>query len=103
MNLRLASGVLATVLAFGGVAACGSNNTDCNLNTCTVTFDGVNAEASVLGVSAKVVAINGDQVTIEVAGSRQTITVGQPAVSVGPFQAQVTSADKDKIIVVLSR
>ena len=75
MKIRLASVVAVTVIALSGVSGCGDAS-DCSLNACTVTFDGVDAEVSVLGVAAKVVKVEGDQVTLEVAGAQQVVTVG---------------------------
>ncbi|GAA2527517.1 hypothetical protein GCM10010201_27900 [Pilimelia columellifera subsp. columellifera] len=97
------AGTLALALALTGVAGCSSENASCDLNACTVTFDGVNATASVLGVEAKVVSVQGEQVTLEVAGAQQTLTVGQQAVDIAGLKATLESADTDKIVVRLAR
>ncbi|WP_189169242.1 hypothetical protein [Pilimelia anulata] len=95
----------ALALSVGALAGCGGNNSDtsCDLNSCTVTFNGVNASASILGVEARVVSVQGDQVTIQVAGQQANLRVGQQAVDVGGFQATLQSADADRIVVRIAR
>ena len=70
------------------LAGCSSEgaSTDCGLDACTVTFEpDVDASATILGVEAKLVGAEGDQVTVEVAGEQLTLTVGQQAAQVGGF------------------
>lgn len=55
---------------------------ECNVSGCTVTFErGVNAKASILGVEAELVAVEGNQARLKVAGQEVTVPVGetQPA------------------------
>jgi hypothetical protein len=61
----------AAALALGAalLAGCSSDgaSTDCGLDQCTVTFDrGAEGSVSVLGVDAKFIGADGDQVTVEV-------------------------------------
>ncbi|WP_189113754.1 hypothetical protein [Pilimelia terevasa] len=102
---RAASLAAAAVLAAGLLAGCGGNNSDtrCDLNSCTVTFNGVDASASILGVEAKVLGVQGEQVTLQVAGQQATLNVGQQAVDVGGFQATLQSADADRVVVRIAR
>ncbi|WP_235748212.1 hypothetical protein [Nocardia coffeae] len=67
-----------------------------------ITFDrGVSAKASVLGVDAKLVAVNGDTVVLSVAGQEVSVPVGQTrsASGVGVTVQQVT---EDKVVVRVS-
>ena len=85
--VRRAAGLLAGLaLGVAVLAGCSSEgaSTDCGLDACTVTFDrGVDASATILGVEAKLVGAEGDQVTVEVAGEQLTLTIGQQAAEVG--------------------
>jgi len=81
-------------LALGAavLAGCSSDgaSTDCGLDACTVTFDrGVDAKASILGVDAKLIGVDGDKVTLEVAGEQLSLTVGQQATEVGGLYAKL--------------
>ncbi|MEH1016082.1 hypothetical protein V6U90_23595 [Micromonospora sp. CPCC 206060] len=104
---RRAAGLLAG-LALGAavLAGCSSEgaSTDCGLDACTVTFDrGVEAKASILGVDAKLVSAQGDQVTIEVAGEQVTLTTGQQATEVGGLFVTLDSATDTQVKVRISR
>ena len=105
---RLAAGptisalVAALVIGAVGLAGCDSEgaNTDCSLDSCTVTFDrGTEAKASILGVEAKLIGVQGDQATVEVAGQQATLTVGQAATQVGDFEASLQSVDDKQVVV----
>jgi ABC-type Fe3+-hydroxamate transport system substrate-binding protein len=102
----LATPVLATlVLALG--AGCSSDgkgaSTSCSTTACTVTFDkGVNAEANILGIKAKLVGVQGSQVTAEVAGQRITVTAGAP-VTVGQVQVSVQEITSSKVTLKISQ
>ncbi|ROT33240.1 hypothetical protein [Micromonospora sp. HM5-17] len=107
ISVRRVAGLLAG-LALGAavLTGCSSENatTDCGLDSCTVTFNrGVDARASILGVEAKLVGVDGDRVTIEVAGERLTLTVGQQATEVGGLYATIESADADQVVVRIGR
>ncbi|WP_280261727.1 hypothetical protein [Nocardia wallacei] len=98
----LALTLFALVTPFG-VAACSTEGqgtkTDCNVSGCTITFDrGVNAKASVLGVDAELVAVNGNTVTMKVAGQQVDVPVGEtePAQQFSITAQEVT---QDKVVV----
>ncbi|MFI0445231.1 hypothetical protein [Actinomadura sp. 6N118] len=92
------------LLPFATVAACGGENTktDCNLNACTITFDrGVDASASILGIKAELVSVQGDNVTMKVGNQQITVPVGEAEQSEG-FNVQVQSVTKDNVVVKIS-
>lgn len=66
-----------------GAAACGGgegSQTNCSFDGCTVTFPRTGpAEVSVLGITAKLAGVEGDIVTMEVAGQTVTVPVGGEA------------------------
>jgi len=101
--LVLSLGVLLTPLAVVGCTAQGDGvKSECQVGGCTVTFDrGVNAQASLLGVKAELVAVNGNTVTLSVAGKQVSVPVGQtqPASGLDVAVQQVTN---DKVVVRLS-
>ncbi|MFE7724085.1 hypothetical protein ACFU44_34245 [Nocardia rhizosphaerihabitans] len=75
---------------------------ECTVSGCTVTFDrGVNAKASVLGIDAELVAVDGDVVTLSVGGQEVTVPVGQSQASNG-MDVRVREVTQDKVVVVLS-
>jgi hypothetical protein len=101
--VRRTAGLLAGLaLGVALLAGCSSEgaSTDCGLDACTVTFDrGVEASASILGVEAKLVGVQGDQVTVEVAGEQLTLTTGQQASEAGGFQVTLDSVTADQVVV----
>ncbi|MFI7649850.1 hypothetical protein ACIBTZ_27770 [Micromonospora sp. NPDC049460] len=98
---RRAAGLLAGLaLGVALLAGCSSEgaSTDCGLNACTVTFDrGVEASTTILGVEAKLVGAQGDQVTVEVAGEQLTLTTGQQATDVGGFSVTLDSVTDQEV------
>ncbi|MGI5149062.1 hypothetical protein ACQEVC_22315 [Plantactinospora sp. CA-294935] len=106
-TVRRAAGLLAGLaLGVAVLAGCSSEGatTDCGLDACTVTFDrGVDAKASILGVEAKLIGVDGDKVTLEVAGEQLALTVGQQATEVGGLYATVQSADQEQVVVRIGR
>jgi hypothetical protein len=103
---RAASALAAAALGLAVLAGCSSEGaeTDCSLDACTVTFDrGVEASANILGVEAKLVGVQGDQVTLEVAGEQLTLTAGQAATEVGGLAVSVQSADTETVVVQIAR
>ncbi|MGC5019587.1 hypothetical protein [Micromonospora sp. DT47] len=99
---RRAAGLLAGLaLGVAVLAGCSSDgaDTDCGLDqTCTVTFDrGVDASAKFLGVEAKLVGAQGDQVTVEVAGEQVSLTTGQQATEVGGFAVTLDSVTDQQV------
>ncbi|MET9211051.1 MULTISPECIES: LSm family protein [unclassified Nocardia] len=76
--------------------------TECNVSGCTVTFErGVSAKASVLGIDAELVAVNGDMVTLSIGGQQVTVPVGQSQAANG-MDVRVSEVTQDKVVVVLS-
>ncbi|MGC4888607.1 MULTISPECIES: hypothetical protein [unclassified Micromonospora] len=104
---RRAAGLLAG-LALGAalLAGCSSNgaDTDCGLDACTITFDrGVDASATILGVEAKLIGAQDDQVTVEVAGEQLSLTTGQQATEVGGFQVSLDSVTDQNVTLRVAR
>ncbi|MFB4316227.1 hypothetical protein [Actinomadura sp. 21ATH] len=103
--LRRTLAVLPLVLLpLGAAAACGGEGaqTDCNLNSCTVTFDrGVDASASILGVKAELVSVQGQNVTMKVAGQQITVPVGEGEQADG-FNVTVQSVTQENVVVKIS-
>ncbi|MFI7607233.1 hypothetical protein ACIBTV_19120 [Micromonospora sp. NPDC049366] len=99
---RRAAGLLAGLaLGVAVLAGCSSEgaDTDCSIaGSCTVTFQrGVDASASILGVDAKLVGVQGDQVTVEVAGEQVTLLAGQQAAEVGGLAVTLDSVTDKEI------
>lgn len=97
----LAVGLLG--LAF--LTGCGEgSDTDCGLDACTVTFDrGVEAHVLILGVEAKLVSARGDRVTVEVAGERLTLTVGDTGTEVAGLHVTLHSVTADQVAIRIAR
>lgn len=65
-----------------GVVACSTTGpgtkSECNIGGCTITFDrGVDAKISVLGIDAELTAVEGNVVTLTVAGRKVTVPAGE--------------------------
>ncbi|MDO3646554.1 hypothetical protein [Nocardia mangyaensis] len=76
--------------------------TECAVSGCTVTFDrGVSAKASVLGIDAELVAVDGDLVTLSIGGQRVTVPVGESEAA-GGTNVRVSEVTPDKVVVVLA-
>jgi hypothetical protein len=98
--------LVASVLGLALLGGCGSEgaDTDCGLDQCTITFDrGVDAKASVLGIEAELVGVEGDKATVRVAGEELTLTLGQPATEAGGLQVTLESVTDSKAVVKISR
>jgi hypothetical protein len=104
---RRAAGLLAGLaLGVALLAGCSSEgaSTDCGLDACTVTFDrGVDASATILGVEAKLIGAQGDQVTVEVAGEQLSLTVGQQATEAGGFAVSLDSVTDQQVKIRVAR
>ncbi|NJC67569.1 hypothetical protein HC028_24140 [Planosporangium flavigriseum] len=97
------SGVLLGLALLTGCSS-DSGSTDCSLDACTVTFNrGVGASAKVLGIEAKLLAADGDKVTIEVAGEQLSLTVGQPATQVGGLAVSLDKLTDSQVVVKIAR
>ncbi|MBB5912656.1 hypothetical protein BJY24_001523 [Nocardia transvalensis] len=91
---------LVTPLAVAACTAEGAGTkSECAVSGCTVTFDrGVNAKASILGVEAELLAVEGDTVTLKVAGQQVDVPVGQTQPSDG-LSITVQEVTQDKVVV----
>lgn len=75
---------------------------ECTVSGCTVTFErGVSAKASVLGIEAELVSVNGDLVTLSVGGQQVTVPVGESQAANG-MDVRVSEVTDDKVVVVLA-
>lgn len=95
--------VLLAVLAItlGSTTACShqGSQTDCGLDGCTVTFPPTgSAEISVLGVRAKLLGVQGDSATLDVAGQTVTVPVGGEAAADG-FTVRVEQVTDAAVVV----
>ncbi|MFV2100707.1 hypothetical protein [Micromonospora sp. LOL_024] len=104
---RRTVGLLAGIaLGAALLAGCSSEgaSTSCGLDACTVTFDrGVDAQASIFGVEARLVDAQDDVVTIEVGGERLSLTVGQQAAEVGGLAVTLDSVTDSEVQVRIAR
>ncbi|NDU77075.1 hypothetical protein GWI34_31310 [Actinomadura sp. DSM 109109] len=104
LRRKLAVLPFVLLLPLGAAAACGGENskTSCGVNSCTVTFDrGVDASASILGVKAELVKVQGEMVTLKIAGQTVTVPVGDGQQAEG-FDISVQSLTKDQVVVRIS-
>ncbi|MEH1166088.1 hypothetical protein V6V47_11955 [Micromonospora sp. CPCC 205539] len=105
--IRRTAGLFAGLaLGLAVLAGCSSQgaSTDCGLDACTVTFErGVEANATIFGVEAKLVGAQGDQVTVEVAGEQLTLTTGQQATEAGGFAVTLDSVTDQQVKIRVSR
>lgn len=93
--------VLGLLFAAPALAACSNegSKTDCSTNKCTITLDrGADASASVLGVKVKLIKVEGDMVTLEVAGQRVTVPKGDPTES-GGNTIEVKKITDDNVVI----
>ena len=93
------------LLPLGALAACGGENsrTSCDVDSCTITFDrGVDASASILGVKAELVKVQGDLVTLKIAGQQVTVPVGDGEQEAEGFNVSVQSVTQDNVVVKIS-
>lgn len=103
---RAAALFTGLVIGLAALTGCESEGakTDCSLDSCTVTFDrSAEGRASVLGVEAKLVGVEGDQVTVEVAGEQVTLTTGQAAADVGDFEVTLQNVTDSEVVVKIGR
>ncbi|WP_067539101.1 hypothetical protein [Nocardia crassostreae] len=94
------------LLAPLGVAACSAegpgSKSECTVSGCTVTFDrGVDAKASILGIEAQLVAVNGNNVTLKVAGQEVSVPVGQTQPADG-MNVTVQEVTADQVVVKIA-
>jgi hypothetical protein len=99
----VAAGLAAGLALLAGCSSEGAA-TDCGVDECTVTFDrGVDAKASILGVEARLVGVEGDRATVEVAGEQLTLTVGQQSTEVGGLYVSLESVTDTEAKVRIGR
>lgn len=101
---RLATVLTMLVIVLGGLTACGGHGsqTDCSVTGCTVTFQrNGTSEVSVLGVTAKLVGVEGDTVMLEVGGNTVTLPVdGQTEVE--GFTVRVERVTSSEVVVLVA-
>ncbi|MBF6353299.1 hypothetical protein IU449_01840 [Nocardia higoensis] len=104
MRLRrlLALPLLALLVPLG-VTACtvdGPGSTaECHVDGCTITFTrGVDAKASVLGVDVELVSVDGNMVTLGVAGKNVLVPIGETQSAEG-FDIAVTEVTDQQVVV----
>jgi hypothetical protein len=103
---RVAGVVVSLALGLALLAGCGSEgaSTDCGLDACTVTFDrSLDAQASVLGVDAKLIGADANGVTVEIAGEQLNLSVDQPDAEVAGLYVSLDSLDDSKAVVRIGR
>ncbi|BAD57275.1 hypothetical protein [Nocardia farcinica] len=72
---------------------------DCNVGGCTITFTrGVDAQVSVLGVDAQLVAVDGNLVTLKIAGQQVTVPMGETRPAEG-LDVAVQEVTADQVVV----
>jgi hypothetical protein len=93
---------LAATLIALAVAGCGGgegSNTQCALDGCTITFPrGGGGEVSVLGVTARLVGVEGSVATIDIAGNTVQVPVGGEAAAEG-FTVGLQRLTEDEAVV----
>lgn len=79
--------LILVLIAFALVGCGGSegSRTNCDLSGCTITFarDSANPEVSVLGVTARLVGVDGGTATVDVAGNTVQLPVGAQTAAEG--------------------
>lgn len=96
---------MAAILVAVPTAGCTSSDSkvSCGIDQCTVTLDrNADASVSVLGAKVKLVSVNGDQVTVDVAGQQVTLTAGQAAVSAGPLDVTLDKVTEQNVTIKVS-
>lgn len=88
-----------TVLATACTVHGAGTTTECKVEGCTITFErGVDAKASVLGLDAQLMAVEGNQVTLSVGGQQVTVPVGESGSTDGAT-VKVREVTADQVIV----
>ncbi|QLY30336.1 hypothetical protein [Nocardia huaxiensis] len=104
MQIRrlIALSTFAVLVPVGAVACTAEgpgSKSECDVSGCTITFDrGVNAKASVLGVDAELVAVDGNNVTLKVGGQQVVVPVGQSQPTDG-LNVNVQQVTQDNVVV----
>src|ERR1700712_1886688 len=87
---RLAAGAAAAGLLLLPLAACSSDNVDCSGTTCTATFSGDGAKASILGNHLAFVGTGDGRATVSVGDKAVSCAEGE-SVSAGPLSLTCTT------------
>lgn len=100
---RLFALCLFLLLAPFAVTACtvdGPGSTaECHVDGCTITFTrGVDAKASVLGIDVELVSVDGNMVTLGVAGKNVLVPIGESESAQG-FDLAVTEVTDEQVVV----
>lgn len=103
---RCTGGAAGLVLAATLLTGCSTQgaSTNCGTNSCTITFDrGVEASANVLGVEAKLVGVDGNSVTVEVAGEQISLWTDEPATEVAGLSVKLERVDNREATIRIGR
>ncbi len=97
---------LFAVLSSFGAAACTvegpGSKADCHIDGCTITFErGVDAKASVLGIDAELVAVDGNAATLKIAGQQIVVPVGETQSAEG-MNITVSEVTADQVVVKIA-
>ena len=78
---------------------------DCRADaSCLITFDRtVEASANVLGVEAKLIGVDGTQVTVEVAGEQVSLWLDEPATEVAGVAINLERVDGAEVEVRIAQ
>ncbi len=102
LRRRPVRAILAAALVALAVAGCGGSEgstTQCALDGCTITFPrGAGGEVSVLGVTARLVGVEGSVATVEIAGNTIQVPVGGEAAAEG-FTVGLQRLTEDEAVV----
>ncbi|MEV0107743.1 AraC family transcriptional regulator [Nocardia sp. NPDC050799] len=103
---RLIAALLLSAAASLGISACTTTGpgarSECEVSGCTVTFErGVQAKISVLGVDTELTSVQGDLVTLSVAGQPVTVPMGESG-SVQGLNLTVQEVTQDTVVVRLA-
>lgn len=107
MSARRLFAVFAILFAATlGITACTVTGpgarSECEVSGCTVTFDrGVDAQISVLGVDVRLTGVQGDLVTLTVAGQEVTVPRGETGSAQG-VDLTVQEVTQERVVVRLA-
>ncbi|MCO1657679.1 hypothetical protein [Pseudonocardia humida] len=99
LRATLAAALIALAVAGCGGSSSEGSNTQCALDGCTITFArGATGEVSVLGVTARLVSVDGGVATIDIAGNTVQVPVGGETTAEG-FTVGLQSLTEDQAVV----
>ena len=98
-SLRAALAAALIALAVAGCGGGEGSKTQCALDGCTITFSrGAGGEVSVLGVTARLVGVEGNVATVDIAGNTVQVPVGGEAAAEG-FTVGLQRLTEDEAVV----